>query len=62
MILTAIEAQSMMKCPHKVGATGNCVGDVCMVWRWITREEPTHLRQVPTSFGYCGLAGRPAHD
>lgn len=61
MIFTPIEA-TQIQCPQKVGVTGKCVGDLCMAWRFTTKEEPKTLRQVPTSFGYCGLAGRPAHD
>lgn len=59
----SVEDAEMLSCPQKMarpwGQELKCEGDHCMAWRWITREDPKTLTMVPTSKGYCGMAGRP---
>lgn len=32
----------------------SCIGSACSAWRWL---NPANT--IPTSIGFCGLAGRP---
>jgi hypothetical protein len=37
-----------------------CLGDKCMMWRWMARTGTAEKTRV--SSGYCGLAGKPVQD
>lgn len=41
-----------------------CIASRCMAWRWIVRfgtspDNPADCAILPSTHGYCGLAGRP---
>jgi hypothetical protein len=43
---------------------GACVASACMSWRWKARfgtdpNNPQDCAVLPSTHGYCGLAGRP---
>lgn len=43
------------------GIDQNCIGSICMAWRWGREEVGDNPRMTKRSEadGYCGLAGKP---
>lgn len=44
--------------------THPCIASKCMSWRWEARfgtdpDNPENCAVLPSTHGYCGLAGRP---
>lgn len=41
----------------------NCLGSVCMAWRWATEwvdvSRPELQERTSTTHGFCGKAGKP---
>jgi len=46
----------------RIPASCRCIADKCAMWRWIAYPgkniSGTHI-DVPSAYGYCGLAGKP---